>query len=189
MWILALLALAGLALFAILPEGRFGLEGGPLVGPVERVADGDTIEIAGQRIRLTGLDAPEWDQTCMAADGSAWACGGAASERMRQLVRGATLSCSPEGHDRYGRLLARCRAGAIDIADVLVRDGLAIAIATDRYRSAEQTARAAGIGLWQGDFVTPAAWRAGAGREDGGAGGNPSRFERFIAWLRDLFSS
>ena len=29
-----------------------------------RVIDGDTIEVAGTRVRLWGIDAPEHDQTC-----------------------------------------------------------------------------------------------------------------------------
>ncbi len=34
-----------------------------ITGPA-RVVDGDTLEIAGERIRLHGIDAPETNQTC-----------------------------------------------------------------------------------------------------------------------------
>lgn len=182
-WLVVFVLLAAIGIFAALPEAPFAL-GEPLTGPVERVADGDTIEIGGQRIRLTGIDAPEWDQTCRTTDGAEWPCGRAATERMRELVRGATLSCTGEGHDRYGRLLATCRAGGADIAQTMVRDGLAIA--SGGYLAAEAEARRAGRGLWQGPFDRPADWRAGRPAQ---AQGNPSRFERFWAWLTALFSS
>ncbi|MEE8445227.1 MAG: hypothetical protein V3S44_07735 [Alphaproteobacteria bacterium] len=38
-------------------------------GPA-RVIDGDTIVIAGERIRLHGIDAPERDQVCHLGDGT-----------------------------------------------------------------------------------------------------------------------
>lgn len=183
-WFFVFLLLGAFGIYAILPEAPFSLGEAPLTGPVERVADGDTIEIGGQRIRLTGLDAPEWNQTCSRADAADWACGRAAADRMRGLTRGATLSCEGEGHDRYGRLLATCRAGDADIAEALVRDGLAVA--SGGYIRAESEARHAGRGIWQGRFDRPADWRAAKTAEPQG---NPSRFERFLAWLLDLFSS
>ncbi len=39
-----------------------------------RIIDGDTIEIADQRIRLYGIDAPEAPQRCI-ADNKCWQCG------------------------------------------------------------------------------------------------------------------
>lgn len=183
-WLVVFLLLGALGIYAALPEAPFPLGDAPLTGSVERVADGDTIELGGQRIRLVGLDAPEWDQICSLADGATWSCGRAATERMRELTRGKSLSCAGEGHDRYGRLLATCRTGEIDIAEALVRDGLAVA--SGSYQRAESEARGAHRGIWQGRFERPADWRAAKAGEPAG---NPSRFERFVAWLIGLFSS
>jgi endonuclease YncB( thermonuclease family) len=186
-WILAVVGLGLLAAYVTLPDAPFSLEGPPLTGSVERVVDGDTLDIAGQRVRLPGLDAPEWNQTCKTAAGDSWACGAATAKRMRELTRGRTITCRPEGHDRYGRLLAICRDGATDLAEVLVADGLAVT--TGRYASAEALARRARRGLWAGSFDSPAEWRR---REAGGGAaesGNPSRFDRFLAWLWGLLAS
>lgn len=183
-WLVVIVLLGALGIYAALPEAPFQLGDAPLTGPVERVADGDTIELGGQRIRLVGLDAPEWDQTCSRTDGTDWPCGRAATDRMRELTRGKSLSCAGEGYDRYGRLLATCRAGDTDIAEALVCDGLAVA--SGRYLRAESEARGAHRGIWQGRFERPADWRAAKAGEPGG---NPSRFERFLAWLAGLFSS
>lgn len=186
-WLVVLLLLAALGAYALLPDAPFDLGGKPLVGVVERVADGDTIEISGQRIRLTGLDAPERDQTCSKSDGTSWPCGRAATERMRELTRGRQLSCRGEGHDKYGRLLATCLDGGTDLAQAMVADGLAVA--SGGYFAAESSARRARRGIWQGDFQRPDDWRAekAAGRDE--TAGNPSRFERFLAWLLGLFFS
>lgn len=40
-----------------------------------RVIDGDTIVIAGERIRLHGIDAPEMKQTCKTRKGKEQLCG------------------------------------------------------------------------------------------------------------------
>lgn len=185
-WLVVLVGL-GIIAYLWLPDAPFSLDGPPLTGTVERVSDGDTIDIAGQRIRLPGIDAPEWNQTCRTAGGGSWECGAAASKRMRELTRNRTLSCRPEGHDRYGRLLAVCRDGRVDIAEAMVADGFATA--TSRYAAAEALARRAKRGLWQGQFDAPAEWRRREAEGGDGEAGNPSRFERFLAWLWRLLPS
>lgn len=186
-WLVILAGLGIIAYLLSLPDAPFALDGPALTGMVDRVSDGDTIDIGGQRIRLPGIDAPEWNQTCRTADGSDWDCGKAAASRMRELTRNRTLSCRPEGHDRYRRLLAVCHDGRLDIAQALVADGYAIA--TDRYAAAQAEARRAKRGIWQGQFDTPADWRRHKAEGPSGEAGNPSRAERFFTWLWSLLAS
>ena len=45
-----------------------------------RIIDGDTIQVAGQRIRLYGIDAPEINQLCQ-RKGAPWLCGVEAAKK------------------------------------------------------------------------------------------------------------
>jgi len=72
------------------------------------------------------------------------------------------VACSARGRDRYGRTLAICSAGDIaDLGEALVRDGYAVDYRryTSDYLAAEDEARAARRGIWQGDFERPEDWR------------------------------
>jgi endonuclease YncB( thermonuclease family) len=135
--------------------------GGLLTGPA-RVIDGDTLDMAGQRIRLHGVDAFERDQTC-GAGASAWPCGRMAAETLSRRLDGRTVACEPLDTDRYGRTVARCRTGGEDLGAFLVDRGLAVAYRrySDDYVAAEDTARASRIGVWRApSFTGPAEWRA-----------------------------
>jgi endonuclease YncB( thermonuclease family) len=48
------------------------------------IIDGNTIAIAGEAIRLYGIDAPELRQTCKDTEDRGWACG---KEAMFALLR------------------------------------------------------------------------------------------------------
>lgn len=85
---------------------------------VSKVLDGDTFTLRGEsrRIRVWGLDAPEWDQRG----------GSAATETLHGLVFGKTLTCSVVDIDRYGRLVGQCfLPDGRDIAAEMIRSGAA----------------------------------------------------------------
>ncbi len=132
----------------------------PIVGQVW-IVDGDSIRLAGRSIRLDGIDAPEWDQTCLDASGRSWRCGLAASRALRERTRGQTVTCQPRALDRYGRTIAVCAlADGSDLNAWMVRQGWAIASGFSRTYVAEETeAKDARRGIWDGSFITPAEWR------------------------------
>lgn len=132
-----------------------------VAGPAT-VIDGDTLEVAGERIRLHGIDAPESAQTC-GRQGVTWLCGAEASAKLRELVRGAEVRCVGLERDRYDRLIAACHAGGVDINAAMVSAGLALAYRrySEDYVGQETMARVGRAGMWSGRFVPPWDWRQG----------------------------
>ena len=125
-----------------------------------RVIDGDTLEVAGHRIRLHGIDAPESRQLCR-RDGERWRCGEDATLALEAFLGSRPVSCEELDRDRYRRLVAKCTVGRIDIGRWMVSEGWAMAYrrySTD-YVSHEAKARTARKGIWRGDFMPPWDWR------------------------------
>lgn len=125
---------------------------GELTGPV-RVIDGDTLEIAGERVRLEGIDAPETSQTCGRKWVGAWDCGHAAARALAAMIEGKDVTCAPRGRDKYSRILCVCFAGGLDLNAEMVRQGMAWAFLkySRSYEADEVEARALRIGIWEGD--------------------------------------
>ena len=127
-----------------------------------RALDGDSLEIAGARIRLFGIDAPEGRQECRDATDRPYPCGRAATRALAAALAGRTVACTAVDHDRYDRDVAICTVDGRDLGDIMVRAGHALDYAQHsrgRYAAAEREARDAGRGLWGGTFEQPAAWR------------------------------
>jgi len=124
------------------------------------VIDGDTIDIAGVRVRLEGIDAPESEQTCSDAKGQPWPCGIKATQELRAYLGHGDVSCAPEGHDRYRRVLAVCSLAGSDVNAWMVRQGWALAYGfAGTYQAQQDEARAAKRGIWAGTFTAPQDWR------------------------------
>lgn len=166
-----------LVIFAAAWFGRLGES--EYAGPF-KVTDGDSLESGGDRFRLEGIDAPEYRQDCR-KDGASWPCGKQSARFLRSLIARDGAVCIGLGVDKYDRILTRCRAGSTDINAEMVAQGWAVSFGD--YQGAEQRARAAGLGIWAGEFVRPGEWRdlhAGAAAEQGGEG----LAEKFMARLR-----
>lgn len=148
---------AGLAL-ALVCAASVAAAGQPLAGAATAI-DGDTIVVAGVHVRLWGIDAPERDQQC---GEPAWPCGQRATDAMRAMLTGG-VTCTMRDRDRYGRVVAVCRTGAVgDLGGQLVRQGLAIdyrRFSGGAYAGEEAAAKGEHRGIWSGPFEWPAVWR------------------------------
>ncbi|MBT8005326.1 MAG: thermonuclease family protein [Rhodospirillales bacterium] len=127
---------------------------------VPKIIDGDTLRIGNTRIRLHGIDAPEAKQTCN-VDGKEWRCGQEATNALVRIVGERQVTCSQRDVDRYGRIVAVCRAGAVDLNAWMVGEGWAVAYRrfSREYVSDESEAKKAGNGMWRGEFMMPWDWR------------------------------
>lgn len=115
-----------------------------IAGPAS-VIDGDTVEIGGRRIRLSGFDTPERGAAC--GDEDVYA---AASRALEDFTRGKSVTCTITGADRFARLVATCDAGG-DLGQHMVAGGWGRdwpRYSAGAYAGAEAEARVGGRGLW-----------------------------------------
>ena len=126
-----------------------------------KVVDGDTIKSGKIKIRLHGIDAPEAKQTCKNHDDIKYSCGYRSTVFLKSLINKNQIKCTIKDKDRYGRLIAVCFSGEININATMVREGWAIAYRyySKDYVNEEEIAKAKKKGIWQGSFVEPYIWR------------------------------
>jgi endonuclease YncB( thermonuclease family) len=135
---------------------------GDMIGQAS-VIDGDTLEIHGTRIRIFGIDAPESDQLCRDDESELYRCGQRASNALFDFIGRRSVACIEVDRDRYKRAVSVCTVGATDIADWLVRNGLALdwpQYSRGGYAAAESEAKREQRGLWAGSFKAPWNYRA-----------------------------
>lgn len=145
------------------------------------VNDGDTITLGSERIRLRGIDAPEYSQTCRRS-GADYACGRLSRDFLRNLIDGRPVSCWGWERDRYGRLLGTCSAGEVSLNAGQVEAGWAVAYGG--YEAEEARARARGAGLWAGSFDRPRDWRDAHGDM---TDAEHDAIGSIVNWLRQIF--
>ncbi|WP_082342979.1 MULTISPECIES: thermonuclease family protein [unclassified Shinella] len=150
-------------LFA-LSLGAAGCASDWLVGRAA-IVDGDTIEVAGKRVRLNGIDAPESWQWCEDATGQTYPCGKLSANALDDfLAKSRPVRCKREDLDRYKRVVGTCfRADGREVNVWMVVQGYALdwpKYSGGRYAEAQRAASFLRRGVWQGRFDEPCNVRA-----------------------------
>jgi len=133
---------------------------GEIVGRATAVT-GDMLRVGSTLIRLEGIEAPEPGQLCLTADRREWLCGRTARQALTGLLGRARVACEVSG-GTAGFSRGTCRVGEINIAAKLVRDGHVFARTglLSSYGGLENEAREEKIGIWAGEALRPADYRA-----------------------------
>src|SRR3979490_2702512 len=127
------------------------------------IIDGDTLEIHGTRIRLWGIDAPESNQLCRGDDSIQYRCGAKAASGLESFLNKRPMDCVSVSLGEYRRTVAVCSIDGVDLAEWLVRNGLALdwpLYSKGKYDKAQSEADHAGRGIWAGRYVAPGLFRA-----------------------------
>ena len=124
------------------------------------VTDGDTIRIGEERIRFSGIDAPELKQTCLYQE-IEFNCGEFSKNLLIEKISNQEVSCIIESKDQYGRTLAECFVGKDSLSSYLVREGYAFAYRkySDQFIIDEEYAQSKGNGMWSMQFIFPWEYR------------------------------
>ena len=151
-----------------------------LLGPAEGNAiDGETLLLRGVEVQLFGMDAVEVDQVCQDAEGADYPCGRRATHALQTLLRSRAVVCFPLFTVNEGRVVAVCElvedgteipSSPIDfmregrkrnLSRLMIAQGhaLSIGIGSEYFGTDQDEAQRQRIGIWQGSFQPPSAWR------------------------------
>jgi len=121
-----------------------------------KIVDGDTIHLNGEKIRFTGIDAPELKQTCI-KEGVKFSCGAKVKKILIEKIGINKVECISEGKDRYKRTLAECFVNGESLSSYLVRSGYAFAYRkySKKFIKDEDYAKANKLGMWAMTFQYP----------------------------------
>ena len=120
------------------------------------IIDGDTIRIGEERIRFSGIDAPEINQTCT-YEGVEVFCGKISKSLLVDKTSLEQVKCISEGKDQYNRTLAECFVNGESLSRYLVRQGYAFAYRkySKKFIKDEDYAKEKKMGMWNMKFLFP----------------------------------
>jgi endonuclease YncB( thermonuclease family) len=127
-----------------------------MVAGLAAAVDGATVNVAGRKLRLDGIEAPPADLVCR--DGSwQYRCGDDARRALDAAIGRGAVDCFARPTDD-----AVCRNDqGMDIAALQVENGWAVVDLrqSSRYFAEQTRAQQDGRGLWRNDFARPETWR------------------------------
>ncbi len=127
-----------------------------------RIVDGDTIKINSEKIRFSGIDAPERKQVCYLNEKKVF-CGELSKEKLKEKIGTDSISCEREKNkDRYGRTVAECFVNSESLSKFMVRSGYAFdwpRYSKKKYAEDEEYAKTNKLGLWTMEFEYPWIWK------------------------------
>lgn len=101
------------AIAFVAPVSAF--ERGQVIEGPARIIDGDTVEVAGVRVRLNGVAAPERSEPG----------GNEATDALRAIVAGQTVRCALSGQTSHKRQVGVCWVRTLDIGAAIIAAGRA----------------------------------------------------------------
>lgn len=127
------------------------------------VLDGDSLKVGGKEVRLFGLDAPEYSQTCFDKKKEEYPCGQVSRDFLIGLAGGKKVNCIYAEKDKYNRFLSKCFVGKTSINEEIVKNGMAVIYnfteSDEKMDALEAEAKAKKIGIWRGTFQAPKDYR------------------------------
>ena len=156
---------------------------GPGRAETTTVKDGNVIRLGEAIYRLDGIDAPEFDQTCIDDQAEPWACGVEARDSLTRLIGGRPVRCEDLGPDKISKRrhvgVCTVEGEMSSLNQVMVRQGLALSAEPAikvHFKADADAAKAATRGFWRGCFAAPQDFRSG--KKDGELSGAACRSDR-----------
>ncbi|MEM1229727.1 MAG: thermonuclease family protein [Pseudomonadota bacterium] len=152
-----------------------------LLGPAfANAIDGETLFMRGIEVKLFGIDAVERDQVCQNQAGEDYPCGSVATQALQQRVHNQDVVCWPLYAISATKVLGMCAVqdpgGAMpgspdEFREIFAGDSLSriqvelghalsVGVGEEIYADEQNQAQMLRLGIWQGSFEPPAAWRA-----------------------------
>ncbi len=125
------------------------------------VNDGDGMLIGSHKVRLYGIDAPEFGQSATLWNGTQIDYGSYVKSQLIKRIGGKQVEVLLHARDKYDRWVGVVYADGVDINAWLVREGFAIAAYGDDYRGQQAEAKRERRGQWRMKAIEdPRKWRA-----------------------------